>query len=99
MAITDVHGRVIGARALATRTALLGALKELLDRYPAHNVTVKNVADRVGCSPASFYQYFPHLDNAYRVLAEDAEDTYSNSLWARQATHIAGVLDEVTTSS
>lgn len=95
METIGTDGRKLGRRAQVTKSAILQALKQLLNQYPAHNLHIRNVTDLVGCSAATFWQYFAHLDDAFRSLAEETQPENANELWARQARHIVGVLDEV----
>lgn len=93
--IVATDGHQVGKKGLATRTAMLDALRGLLNLYPAHNIIVKNITDIVGCSPAAFWTYFAHLDDAYRALSETIGYGDGRTLWARQVKHIVKVLDEV----
>jgi AcrR family transcriptional regulator len=97
--VTNAYGHRIGSRGITTRSSLLDALRGLLNLYPAHNLQVKNVTDIVGCSPAVFWTYFAHLDDAYRALADTVGDGDAQTLWARQVKHIVKVLDEVAETS
>lgn len=65
-------GRVIGARARATRRRLLDQTAELLDRNGVLDLKVVDVTRAIGTSPATFYQYFTDVDDAILTLAEEA---------------------------
>lgn len=67
-------GRVIGARAHRTRRRLLDATAKLLEERGALGVRVVDITREVGTSPATFYQYFPDVEEAILVLAEEATD-------------------------
>jgi AcrR family transcriptional regulator len=67
-------GRVIGARAQRTRRKLLDATAELLEARGAFGLRVVDITRRVGLSPATFYQYFPDVEAAILVLADEASD-------------------------
>jgi AcrR family transcriptional regulator len=64
-------GRVIGARAHRTRRRLLDATAKLLEERGALGVRVVDITREVGTSPATFYQYFPDVEQAVLVLAEE----------------------------
>jgi AcrR family transcriptional regulator len=67
-------GRVIGARAHRTRRKLLDATAKLLDERGALGLRVVDITREVGTSPATFYQYFPDVEEAILVLADEATD-------------------------
>jgi AcrR family transcriptional regulator len=67
-------GRVIGARAHRTRRRLLDATAKLLDERGALGLRVVDITREVGTSPATFYQYFPDVEEAILVLADEATD-------------------------
>ena len=69
-------GRIIGARAHRTRRRLLDATGKLLEERGALGLRVVDITREVGTSPATFYQYFPDVESAILVLAEEmADDT------------------------
>jgi len=67
-------GRVIGARAHRTRRRLLDATAKLLAERGALGLRVVDITREVGTSPATFYQYFPDVEEAILVLADEATD-------------------------
>ncbi len=67
-------GRVLGPRALATRDRILGATAELLAERSVLDLLVVDIARRAGTSPATFYHYFPGVEEVALVLAERAAD-------------------------
>ena len=67
-------GRVIGARAHRTRRRLLEATAKLLEERGALGLRVVDITREVGTSPATFYQYFPDVEEAILVLADEATD-------------------------
>ncbi len=70
--VLDQSGRVLGPRARKTRERLLEATAVLVAERPLRDVSVIEIARRVGTSPATFYQYFHDVEEAVLVLAEDA---------------------------
>ncbi len=64
-------GRTPGQRGLATRDRLVACTAELLEERPYRDVTVIEIARRAATSPATFYQYFPDVEAAVLVLAQD----------------------------
>ena len=67
-------GRVIGARAHKTRRRLLDATAKLLEERGALGIRVVDITREIGTSPATFYQYFPDVEEAILVLADEATD-------------------------
>ena len=70
-ALVAIDGHRLGRRAQATRRKLLDATAELLQTRRLVDLTVVEVARRVGMSPASFYQYFQNVDEAVLALAAE----------------------------
>lgn len=70
----DQSGRLLGPRAQATRDRLLQATAELLSQRSLRDVSVIEIARKVGTSPATFYQYFKDVEEATLRLAELAAD-------------------------
>jgi AcrR family transcriptional regulator len=66
-----LDGRRLGRRAQATRRRLLEATAELLETRGLLDLTVVEIARQVGTSPASFYQYFPNVEEAVLALSEE----------------------------
>lgn len=64
-------GRLPGRRGRATRTRLLDAIAALLGRTSYRTIKVIDIAREAGTSPATFYQYFPDVEHAILVLAEE----------------------------
>ena len=62
----------------AVRTAradgLLDATAKLLEERGALGLRVVDITREVGTSPATFYQYFPDVEEAILVLADEATD-------------------------
>jgi AcrR family transcriptional regulator len=69
-----VDGRVPGRRGRATRTKLLNATTELLDKMSYRDLTVVEIAKRAKTSTATFYQYFPDVQAAMVELARELAD-------------------------
>ncbi|MCB1030951.1 MAG: TetR/AcrR family transcriptional regulator [Acidimicrobiales bacterium] len=64
-------GRVPGRRGLATRQRLLECTTEMLRTSSYRDLKVVDIAREAGTSPATFYQYFPDVESAIFVLAEE----------------------------
>ena len=72
--VLAADGRVIGARAQATRRRLLDATAALLARHGVLELRVVDITRELGISPATFYQYFGDVDAAILALAEEATE-------------------------
>src|SRR3954463_2364250 len=64
-------GRVPGRRGRATRQRLLERTAEMLQTSNYRDLKVVDIARGAGTSPATFYQYFPEVESALLVLAEE----------------------------
>ena len=64
-------GRVPGRRGRATRQRLLDCTAEMLRTTSYRAIKVIDIAREAGTSPATFYQYFPDVESAILVLADD----------------------------
>jgi AcrR family transcriptional regulator len=64
-------GRVPGRRGRATRQRLLEYTADMLRSTSYRDVKVIDIAREAGTSPATFYQYFPDVEAAILVLAEE----------------------------
>ena len=64
-------GRTPGRRGRATRQRLLGCTHEMLRTTSYRDLKVVDIAREAGTSPATFYQYFPDVEAAIVVLAEE----------------------------
>jgi AcrR family transcriptional regulator len=64
-------GRVPGRRGRATRTRLLECTRDMLRTTSYRDLKVVDIAREAGTSPATFYQYFPDVEAAVLVLAEE----------------------------
>ncbi|MCZ6463584.1 MAG: TetR family transcriptional regulator [Proteobacteria bacterium] len=67
-------GRVLGPRALKTRQRILDATAELLKERSVLDLSVVEIARKVGSSPATFYHYFKDVEEAALYLAEQAAE-------------------------
>ncbi len=65
-------GRVPGRRGLATRQKLLEHTQRMLETSTYREIKVIDIAREAGTSPATFYQYFPDVESAILVLAQEA---------------------------
>ena len=65
-------GRVPGRRGMATRQKLLDHTKGMLRASSYRDLKVIDIAREAGTSPATFYQYFPDVEAALLVLAQEA---------------------------
>lgn len=78
-------GRVPGRRGRATRTRLLECTAEMLATTSFRDLKVIDIAREAATSPATFYQYFPDVESAILVLAEEmAADTSALADLVRQ---------------
>ena len=66
-----LDGRPLGKAGAATRRRLLDATARLLESDGVRDLRVVDIAQEVGTSPATFYQYFRDVEEA--VLALNAE--------------------------
>lgn len=73
-------GRVIGARALATRRRLLDTTEALLARVGVRELKVVDITREVGTAPATFYQYFPDIEVALMALVEEVSEELSTTV-------------------
>ena len=73
-------GRVPGRRGLATRPRLLDRTSTMLTTTSYRDLKVVDIAREAGTSPATFYQYFPDVEAAILVLAEDMARDGSEAL-------------------
>jgi len=64
-------GRMPGRRGRATRQKLLEQTAEMVHSTPFRDLKVVDIARQAGTSPATFYQYFPDVEAAILVLAEE----------------------------
>ena len=64
-------GVVVRSRGIATRRRLLDCTDELLTKTSYRDIKVIDIAREAGTSPATFYQYFPDVEQAVLVLAEE----------------------------
>lgn len=64
-------GRVPGRRGLATRARLLECTSEMLATTSFRELKVIDIAREASTSPATFYQYFPDVESAILMLAEE----------------------------
>ncbi|HWW52525.1 MAG TPA: TetR family transcriptional regulator [Acidimicrobiales bacterium] len=69
--LVALDGRRLGRRAQLTRRRLLDATTELLGSEGILELTVVDIARKVGTSPATFYQYFQNVEEAVLALAEE----------------------------
>src|SRR5580692_1225597 len=72
--VATTDGRVPGERGRQTRQRLLDATVELLTTTSWRSVKVTDIARQAQTSPATFYQYFPNVEQAICVLAEGMVD-------------------------
>jgi AcrR family transcriptional regulator len=75
-----VDGRVPGRRGRATRQRLLDTTREMLEVTPYRDLKVVDIARAAGTSPATFYQYFSHVEAAVLAIAEELADRGSREL-------------------
>lgn len=68
-------GRVPGRRGRATRQKLLDCTTAMLRTTSYRDLKVVDIAREAGTSPATFYQYFPDVESAILVLADEMVTT------------------------
>jgi AcrR family transcriptional regulator len=68
-------GRVPGRRGRATRQKLLDCTTDMLRSTSYRDIKVVDIAREAGTSPATFYQYFPDVEAAILVLADEMVST------------------------
>ncbi len=66
-----LDGRSIGKRGSETRRRILTTTAEILEIGGINELRVVDIARSVGCSPATFYQYFRDSSAAVLALAEE----------------------------
>jgi AcrR family transcriptional regulator len=98
-------GRVPGRRGLATRQRLLDCASAMLRTTSYRDLKVVDIAREAGTSPATFYQYFPDVESAILVLADEMvatggerfADLVNGSSWKGKAGYEAALAlaDEV----
>src|SRR4051812_50152084 len=64
-------GRTPGRRGRATRQRLLACASDMLRTTSYRDLKVVDIAREAGTSPATFYQYFPDVESAILVLADE----------------------------
>lgn len=65
-----LDGRAIGERGSRTRSRILTSTATILEAVGINDLRVVDIARSVGCSPATFYQYFRDSSDAVLALAE-----------------------------
>jgi AcrR family transcriptional regulator len=70
-AMRAADGRVPGRRGRATRQKLLEQTEAMLQATAFRDLKVVDIARGAGTSPATFYQYFPDVESAILMLAEE----------------------------
>jgi AcrR family transcriptional regulator len=70
-AMRAADGRVPGRRGRATRQKLLEQTEAMLTASSFRDLKVVDIARGAGTSPATFYQYFPDVEAAILMLAEE----------------------------
>lgn len=85
-------GRVPGRRGRATRQRLIDCTREMLRTSTYRELKVVDIAREAGTSPATFYQYFPEVESAILVIAEETAkegsqlaDLVRNASWRGRA--------------
>jgi AcrR family transcriptional regulator len=73
--LLDQSGRPLGRRAIATRTRILAATRQLLNEKSLRDLRVIDIARLVGTSPATFYQYFKDVRDVVLELAIEVSES------------------------
>jgi len=68
--VVALDGRAVGRRGAATRRRILDTTAAVLERSGLRDLKVVDITREVGCSPATFYQYFPDAESAVLALAD-----------------------------
>lgn len=91
--VVALDGRSVGRRGAATRRRILDTTAAVLERTGLRDLKVVDITREVGCSPATFYQYFRDVPSAVLVLAEEAGEVALpfDDAWAAAWTGPAGV--------
>ncbi|MCZ1012317.1 TetR family transcriptional regulator [Streptomyces lydicus] len=83
--VLTVCGRQVGERGRRTRLLLLELLADELATTGYREASIVEIARRANTSAATFYQYFPDIDQAILTLAEDiAHEGSDNASTSRQ---------------
>jgi AcrR family transcriptional regulator len=97
--VRAADGRKTGRRGQATRDKLLRCVAKLLEKTSYRELSVIDIARCAGTSPATFYQYFPDIEEAVLVLAraltEDAHrltELIDEDAWKRNGARAAAAL-------
>lgn len=69
--VVALDGRAVGRRGAATRRRILDTTAAVLERSGLRDLKVVDITREVGCSPATFYQYFRDVPSAVLVLSEE----------------------------
>ena len=69
---TNKQGQKLRRKGRLTRNKFLDQTFSLLHSQPLDQITVPNIASRVGLSTATFYLYFTDIDEIYLELSERA---------------------------
>lgn len=73
-------GRKPGRRGQATRQRLLECTTTMLERGGYRELKIVDIAREAGTSPATFYQYFPDVEGAIAVLAQEMAESGAKRL-------------------
>jgi AcrR family transcriptional regulator len=74
-ALLDQSGRPLGPRAIATRTRIITATRQLLNEKSLRDLRVIDIARLIGTSPATFYQYFKDVRDVVLELATEVSES------------------------
>lgn len=70
--VKDQAGRKLGPRAIETRRKLLDATLQLLDERSVLDISVAEIARKIGSVPSLFYHYFKDVEEVTQYIAKDA---------------------------
>jgi AcrR family transcriptional regulator len=76
-ALKATDGRALKRKGATTRHRILDALEELLQDTPPSELRVSRVAAAADVAAATFYSYFPSLDDAFLALVQQDKFAYA----------------------
>ena len=86
-----VDGRSLKRKGASTRHRILDALEEILQDTPTAELRVARIAAVAEVATATFYSYFPSIDDAFLALVREEKFSYAEPLrllrapWPRES--------------
>src|ERR1700741_989856 len=78
--IKAVDGRSLKRKGAGTRQRILDALEQMLELTPTAELRVAHIAVAAEVAMATFYSYFPSLDDALLALVSEKKFAYGEVL-------------------